>query len=283
MSVDTSAEPHRAAGAPPARPERLTYRQALARLRLAQKTVKGAPAYSRFVNRRIGRLLAAGAYVVGLTPNQVTAISAVFTFGGISLLALVRPTVPIGVVICLALVLGYAFDAADGQLARLRGGGSLAGEWLDHIVDAAKISSLHLAVAVSCYRFSDLGRGSYLLVPLGYAVINAVAFFGMILNDLLRQRQAARAGLPVSNQPVAVHAPVWRSLAVVPSDYGLLCLLFALLGVGGTFGGVFAVGYGVLAAANLLFLLAALVRWYGTMTALAPSAAPARPGNGSSG
>ena len=51
------------------------------------------------------------------------------------------------------LVVGYAFDAADGQLARLRGGGIIAGEWLDHMVDAIKVASLHLAVLVGLYRF----------------------------------------------------------------------------------------------------------------------------------
>jgi phosphatidylglycerophosphate synthase len=62
---------------------------------------------------------------------------------------------------------GYAFDAADGQLARLRGGGSLAGEWLDHMIDAAKVSSLHVAVAISVYRWFAWAIG-WVLVPLGF-------------------------------------------------------------------------------------------------------------------
>src|SRR5947208_1481942 len=110
--------------APPARAGRPSYRETVAVLASKQKTLKGAPAYSRFVNRKLGRLLAAAAYLIGLTPNAVTLISAGFSLTGIVLLAVARPTWLVGVLVAVALVLGYALDAADGQLARLRGGGS---------------------------------------------------------------------------------------------------------------------------------------------------------------
>ncbi|WP_286279159.1 CDP-alcohol phosphatidyltransferase family protein [Naasia aerilata] len=106
---------------------RLTVPVALERLRSSQKSSKGAAAYSRFVNRPLGRVLAAVAATAGLRPNQVTAISAVFTFAGIVLLATVPPSLGLGVGVTLLLLVGYALDSADGQVARLRGGGSLAG------------------------------------------------------------------------------------------------------------------------------------------------------------
>lgn len=238
-----------------------SYAVALRTLAFRQKSAKGAPAYSRFVNRRAGRLLAALAYVIGLTPNQVTAISAVFTFTGIGLIALATPTPLLGLGVALALMVGYAFDAADGQLARLRGGGSTAGEWLDHMVDAAKISSLHLAVLVSWYRFPPAESTAWLLVPLGFAIVAAVMFFGMILNDLLRRLHHTRRG----TAPAEPARPsVIRSLLVVPTDYGLLCVAFALLG----FGEVFLALYGLLFAGNLLFMLAAAVKWYRDIASL---------------
>ncbi len=133
---------------------------ALHRLGAAQKGhARGAPAYSVYVNRRIGRVLAATAYVWGWTPNGVTAVSAVFTFTGILLLCVVPVSPWLGVVVALLLALGYAWDSADGQLARLRGGGSVAGEWLDHFVDAVKIASLHLAVVIGLFRFTDIDPG----------------------------------------------------------------------------------------------------------------------------
>jgi phosphatidylglycerophosphate synthase len=168
----------------------VTVAAAYAQLGAAQKgRGRGAPAYSLYVNRPVGRVIAAGAYAVGLTPNQVTAVSAGLTFTGIVLLATVPPSLLLGVVVWLLLAAGYAWDSADGQVARLRGGGSLAGEWLDHVVDAAKLVSLHVAVAVGAFRFFD-APVAWILVPLGFAIVATVAFFGMILNDLLRARAA---------------------------------------------------------------------------------------------
>ena len=128
------------------------YGSALSALATAQKSSSGAPAYSRFVNRRLGRWAAAAAWVVGATPNQVTALSAVCTFAGIALVAAVPSGALVAVAVVLLLVVGYALDSADGQLARLRGGGSPAGEWLDHVIDATKIAVLHLAVFASWLR-----------------------------------------------------------------------------------------------------------------------------------
>ena len=54
-----------------------SYRDTVRQLASAQKgAARSAPAYSRFVNRRLGRLLAAWAYRRGLSPNAVTGLSA---------------------------------------------------------------------------------------------------------------------------------------------------------------------------------------------------------------
>ena len=227
------------------------------RLSTAQKGAKGAPAYSRFVNRKLGRVLAALAYHARLTPNAVTGISAAFTAAGIALLALARPSWVSGVLVSLCLALGYAFDSADGQLARLRGGGSPAGEWLDHMVDALKVSSLHLGVLIGLYRFETVERGALLLVPIGFTVVSAVFFFGMILNDALR----AEHGAVKRTQLTAERPSVLRSLLVVPTDYGVLCLVFVLLGAPAIF---FAV-YSLLFLATGAFLVLVSVKWFREM------------------
>lgn len=238
---------------------KLGYRHALDRLNHAQKTSVGAPAYSRFINRPLGRRFAAAAYVLRMTPNGVTAVSAACSFTAIATLALVPPNWWLGLFVALFLVLGYALDAADGQLARLQGGGSLSGEWLDHVVDAAKISSLHLAVLVSVYRFFDL-EPFWLLVPVVFTLVANVTFFAMILNGLLRDRHVARTGHVVSRPP----SSVLRSLLVVPTDYGLLCLIFLLLG--------WQIGFFVVYTGILLcstgFLVLALFKWFGDMNRL---------------
>lgn len=235
----------------PARPD---FRTTLRQLRSAQKPpAKGSPAYSRFVNRRIGRVLAAAAYQLGLTPNQVTGISATFSAAGIVLLATLRPGTGLGVGIAVLLLTGYAFDSADGQLARLRGGGSPAGEWLDHVVDSVKVSALHLAVLISWYRYFDVDP-PVLLIPIGFALVAAVLFFVQILTDQLRRAHPAQAPPPAD----ASAAAVIRSLLVAPTDYGLLCLVFVVLG----WQTGFVVAYGLMFAGCAAFMMLALPKWF---------------------
>ncbi|GAA4359810.1 CDP-alcohol phosphatidyltransferase family protein [Angustibacter luteus] len=240
--------------------ERPGFRETRQRLSQAQKTTKGAPAYSRYVNRPLGRSFAAAAYLLGRTPNQVTAVSACFTYAAIAVVFLVRPQWWVGVLVAALLVLGYALDAADGQLARLRGGGSPAGEWLDHMFDAGKVATLHLAVLVAVYRFYDVADG-WLLVPLAFSAVSSVAFFGMILNDLLRQRQVAATGVPIERGGTSR----LRSLLVIPTDYGFLCLAFVLFGVPAAFFPVYCLFF----LANAGFLALAVVKWFHDMQALA--------------
>lgn len=236
---------------------RESLRATVGRLATAQKSSKGAPAYSRFVNRPLGRVIAAVAFRLGATPNGVSAISAAFSLSGILVLALARPAPGTALAVSALLVVGYAFDAADGQLARLRGGGSLAGEWLDHMIDAAKVSSLHVAVAVAVYRWFPVGDG-WVLVPLGFTIVAAVFFFGMILNDQLRRQRGhgPRPGGPATS-------PL-RSLAAVPTDYGVLCLAFLLLALPTAF----LVCYTVLFVGTTAYLLAAVVAWFREMQGL---------------
>jgi phosphatidylglycerophosphate synthase len=224
------------------------------RLGLAQKPpATGSPAYSRFVNRKIGRILAAGSFHLGLTPNQVTFISAAFSAAAIALITLVPPTPAVAATIALALLLGYAFDSADGQLARLRGGGSPAGEWLDHVVDSVKTSALHLAVLLGWYQHYQVDMHA-LLIPIGFTLVAAVFFFVQILTDQLRRAHPSQAPAPADSSWKAV----LRSLIVAPTDYGLLCMIFAIY----AWQAGFIVMYSLMLAGTALFLVAALPKWY---------------------
>jgi phosphatidylglycerophosphate synthase len=226
----------------------------------AQKGSVGAPAYSRFVNRPLGRLFAAVAFSAGLTPNAVTAGSATCTFTGIALVALVAPSVPVGLAVAACLVLGYALDAADGQLARLRGGGSPAGEWLDHMVDAAKLPALHLAVLISFYRFGTAHSGWVLLVPVLYCAVDSVTFFGMMLNEALRAQHGVATRAARTGERVAA----LRAIATLPTDYGTLACLFVLSGVPA----LFVPAYALMCLAATAFLALAARKWFREMGGL---------------
>lgn len=232
-----------------------SYRETLGRLASAQKKAGlHAPAYSRFVNRKLGRLLAAWAYRTGFTPNTVTLISAAFTYIGIILLAVYPPSWALGFAVALLLVVGYAFDSADGQLARLRGGGSPAGEWLDHMADAIKISALPICLAIGLYRSESVPSG-WLLVPLAAAIVGAALFFGMILTEQLRRE----LGISTQAADAFEGRTSWvRSVLVVPMDYGVLCLSFVLLGSLPAF----LVLYTLITIATAGFFVLASLKWF---------------------
>lgn len=234
--------------------ERTTYAESVAALRTAQKSSRGAPIYSRFVNRPLGRRFAAAAHLLGLTPNQITALSAVCTFSGIVALAVVPPSLPLGVMITVLLALGYALDSADGQLARLRGGGSVTGEWLDHVVDAIKVCSIHLAVLVAMFRFFDLPAVA-LMVPLVFTLQASVWFFTLMLTDQLKRATGLRLKGGGDHQG---RVSLFPSLVMAPADYGLFCFIFLLL----AWPLAFLAVYTALAIYNTLLLIANLVRWY---------------------
>lgn len=240
----------------------MTYRAALEALTAAQKPSAGTPLYSRYVNRPVGRRFAAFAASVGLSPNTVSLISAGCSFAAIAVIAFVPAGHVAAVAAALLLVVGYALDSADGQVARLTGTGSVLGEWLDHMLDCAKISSLHVAVAWHVLHRDDVSE-RWVIVPMLFVVVAAVMFFGMILTDQLRRAAGQDRG--TSNvRPDSV----LRSLAVLPSDYGLLCLTFVLLGTGEPFLGIYA----VLLVCNAGLLAAALTRWVRILQGIGRSA-----------
>jgi phosphatidylglycerophosphate synthase len=234
--------------------------RSMTQLRDAQKSSKGAPPYSLFINRPLGRIFAAAAHQLGMTPNQVTYVSAACTLAGLLVLGLGSAGGWSGLLVAVLLVLGYALDSADGQLARLRGGGSLLGEWLDHMIDSIKVAALHLVVLVMLYRNFDLAIG-WLVVPICFAVVSAVHFFGMILVDLMGRVRRAEAGLPA---PPKASANVLVTLAKLPTDYGILCLVFLLLGLHAAF----FVVYTVLAVATAGYTLLVIGKWRRDVVAL---------------
>lgn len=236
------------------------FRDALSRLRHVQKSAKGGPPYSLFVNRPLGRVIAAAAYQVGLTPNQVTYLSAALTAAGLIVLSVAPAGWLTGILVTGCLALGYAFDSADGQLARLRGGGSFAGEWLDHMIDSVKVAAIHVAVLISLYRNFELADG-WLLVPLGFVVVSTVHFFGMILVDLMARTHRATVGAPA---PPPAPAEMLKTLLKLPTDYGILCLLFLLLGAHQ----VFFVIYTLLALATGGYTVLVTGKWRRDVLAL---------------
>lgn len=238
-----------------ARPAPATARPGVAEsvraLAAAQKSNAGAPLYSRLINRPVGRVLAAVAHRVGLTPDQVTVMSACCTYLGVVLIAVWSPSPAATVLTSLLLMLGYALDAADGQLARLRHGGSRAGEWLDHVADVIKLSTIHTAVAIGLFRFAEL-PAAVLLVPLAFGAVQNIHFFSYILTYQLRYH----GGTPLAKNEG--RPGLAKSVLSAPTDYGLMCFVLMLRCVPVVFLWV----YGLMLVGYVAYAVLALPKWY---------------------
>lgn len=228
------------------RPPR-SFAAALSALRSAQKPGAGFPAYTRWVNRRLARFAAAAAYRFGLTPNQVTAASAAVSAVAIVLTVTLPPTVPGAIGIAVLFALGYLLDSADGQVARLSGTGSIAGEWLDHVVDAIRTPAVHLAVAAGLLLHGGADRWAAVVAAL-YCVVSV----GQFMSQILAEQLSGRVHRAPRGRGIA------QSLIILPTDTGVLCWAFILWASPR----VFAVGYTVLFLANAAHAAISMRRKY---------------------
>jgi phosphatidylglycerophosphate synthase len=230
----------------PAAVPRRTVRQSIDLLRSHQKPPRGVSVYTRYVNRPWGRALAAVLDRIGLTPNLVTVLSGICSLSAVAMIAIVRPSPGIGLVVAFLLALGFALDSADGQLARLQGTGGRSGEFLDHMLDCLVKLTLHLAVLIAWVSLEVPRR--WLLIPIGFQIAAVLLFFGGTLVAVLYTRPAEQAAAP---HPV-------RSWLLLPVDHGAVCWAFVLWG----FLPAFAVVYTALFVAHVVMLLALSVVWF---------------------
>lgn len=235
------------------------YRANLMALLAAQKPQRGTAAYSRFVNRPAGRLVAAAAHVVGMKPNVATMISAAMSGTALVLLVVAEPTALVGLAVAALLAGGYVMDSVDGQLARLAGSGTLSGEWLDHMVDCVKTCSLHLAILVSWYRFPPVEDRWILLVPIGYEIVQMAMYFGLMSMPALRKR----GGAATPAVSAGAEHPL-RTWLILPDDYGVLCWVFLLL----AWPLAFVAAYSMLFLCGVAILVLALRKWWRELRAL---------------
>jgi phosphatidylglycerophosphate synthase len=231
---------------------------ALASLGRAQKPGGGVPGYTRWINRRLARYVAAVAHASGLSPNAVTVLSAVFSTAGLAMLVAFPPHPMLGLIVAALLAFGYLLDSADGQVARLGKTGSKQGEWLDHVVDAIRTPTIHLAVVVALWRWTD-APGWLLAVALLYAVVSV----GQFMSQILAEQLAPDRGRP------ATTGGVLRSLLLIPTDMGALCWLFLAWG----FPQAFALLYTAMFAVNAVYSTVSMRRKYQRLSGL-PRPAP---------
>lgn len=127
-----------------------------------------------------------------VTPNTLTAVSALFgTLAGIGFV--VAP--PVGAA---CLFLSMIVDCGDGQLARLRGGGTLAGRIWDGYADYWVAFCVHLGMLFSLFR-SGVTLFGHALSPFETFLLVLAAGASMAFNaghfDYYKQRYLAHTGV----------------------------------------------------------------------------------------
>jgi phosphatidylglycerophosphate synthase len=186
----------------------------------------------------------------------LTAVSGALSAVGVVMVASMEPGWSVAIAATIALLLGYAFDSADGQLARLRGSGGPAGEWLDHVVDAARQPVIHVAALIYLYRFWD-ESSVWLLAPICFLVVTTARFLSQVLAEQLR-RGSGQIG------PAGGAGGERRAVLQLPADPGMLCLVFATAGNPL----VFVWAYGMLAVVNIAIGLVSFRRRFAELGAL---------------
>lgn len=219
-------------------------------LKSAQKPGNGVPAYLRWVNRPLGRWAAAVAHNARMTPNSVTAVSMALSVGGMMMIVVGGRSYLGAAAAAILLLAGYSLDSADGQLARLRGSGSPAGEWLDHVVDAIRQPSVHLALGAFFLIRGDGPNIAMVAIAGCFMVVSSSWFFAQILAEKLTA-PPAQSSVVSSQQP-------WLSIAKLPYDPGFLYLGITLLPVTQ----LFIVFYSFLLVLHATLAATSLVRKY---------------------
>lgn len=158
-------------------------------------------------------------------------------------------------------MIGYALDSADGQVARLLGGGSAAGEWLDHVVDSIKMGGVHIAIAVMWTR--SLGDWPLwtVLIPLVFQIQSSVNFTALLLTDLIMRAANAKKRTLAKDEG---RPSIMMSIIGLPADFGFLAITMALLG---WFPG-WRWLYTTLMMLNVALLGILLIRWYRRVAAI---------------
>lgn len=241
----------------------IAFKSALRELKYAQKPGHGVPAYTRWINRGLARGVAALLASWGWSANKVSLASALVSFVGILLLLLLPVEPWTGVIAAVILAVGYLLDSADGQVARLTGTGSSAGEWLDHVTDAARTPAIHLCILVGFIKIYGASAWQW-WIPLIYCLIAATHFMGQILAEQLLRLLAEAGPAQADEQPAVADQPsspglrrsVARSIIMVHTDSGTLCWLFLTWG----FPPLFLLLYVLMFAANSLTSVVSLTR-----------------------
>lgn len=201
-------------------------------LKSSQKRGKSTPFYTRFINRNIGRVFAAFLAQWNISPNTITCVSGIFTFGGfLGFLLIPEIDIYTAILLVLSLVIGFGLDSADGLVSRLLSKQSMVGEWLDHTFDAIKIPLGHgvaVLLILNEFTISRYEQAIYLIILSSASAL----FLANILKGKIREVEAINTQIKQKKQPQKEVGDggkhIMKSILTLPLDYGVFMALFLL-------------------------------------------------------
>jgi phosphatidylglycerophosphate synthase len=185
-------------------------------------TNRGGGLYSEAVSQRLGAVIALGGNRLGLAPTALTLLNLGLGLAASVTVVTLAPraaagSVPAWAVGLLALVawqIAYAFDCADGQLARVTGRTSSAGARLDVLCDVAAQIGLVAALSAMAVAYRP-GTPAWLVATFaGTWMVNLVA-------SVMQSGPNSASMMPSRSLPVRVIKLV--------RDYGAVILLAGLV------------------------------------------------------
>lgn len=147
--------------------------------------------FTQHIGYRLGAGVALIASRTGVTPNMISALSAIITVGSTILAGYFGVGSWLGgVILVLGLQLGYAFDCADGPLARATGQGSSFGILFDKICDLSSGMIFPCVLAYGAghfyYQVSENYRPDYTLrVLLMVLILRVILSVLMWIKELI--------------------------------------------------------------------------------------------------
>ena len=192
------------------------------RLRDFLATNRGGGLYSEAVSQRAGSAIALAGYRLGLPPTALSLVNLAFGLGASAVVvalagraaAGIVPAWVVGVLALLAWQLAYAFDCADGQLARVTGRVSPAGGRLDILCDIAVQIGLVAALSAVALAYRP-GTPAWL----------AAVFAGTWMVNLVTS--VMQSGPNAASMVTSRSLPV--RLVKLVRDYGAVTLLAGLV------------------------------------------------------
>ncbi len=142
--------------------------------------------FTRNVSYRLGAVIALLAWRLGVSPNMVSILSGIITiFSSILAIYIGQGHWMSALILIFGLQLGYAFDCADGPLARATGQGSSFGVLMDKLVDLSSGMIFPCIVAYGSGHFYFNGHPFTVRVLITILILRVVHSVMMWMKELV--------------------------------------------------------------------------------------------------